>query len=163
MAQLIGNDQSSCTLRDEVPEMLDHDFDHVEITVDRRTKERLRNKHDSFMRKEIMREKPAYVRRTIAKADAKRRTPAERQMAALQQKREPNRHLAAEITRYVDRQGGEIRGTSLNEIYTDFANVFRQHSSKIGSAVQYAMGKGWLEVKEAEDCAFLIPQLSPAA
>jgi hypothetical protein len=148
--------------------MLDHDFDLVGITTDRRTKERLRNKHDSVIRKEIMREKPAYVRRTTVKADAKRRVPVERQMAALQQKRDPNRHLASNITRFVDRNGGIIRGDSLQEIYTEFAQVFLHDTSrdarqKIGSAVQHAMAKGWLEAKEAEGCTFWIPGLSSAA
>ena len=169
MAQLFNEEQStSSTFTRKVREMLDHDFDLVGITTDRRTKERLRNRHDSVMRKAIMREKPAYVRRTTIKADAKRRVPVERQMAALQQKRDPNRRLAARITRYVDRNGGEIKGDSLSEIYSDFAQGFLNDTSraavaKIGSAVQYAIGKGWLETKEAAGCVCSIPGLSTAA
>lgn len=155
-------------LRGKVPEMLDQDFELIEITEDRRTKKRQRDKHDRAIRKEIMRERPAYVRRAAQKADAKRVVPARRQLAAIRQKYDPNRHLAADITCYVDRSGGEIRGSSLLEIYTEFAREFLQETSRnaieqVGSAVQFAMGKAWLEAKEAEGCTFSIPGLSSAA
>ena len=169
MARFIvkSNEEVVVHLRGRVPEMLDHDIYQVEITEDRRTKERLRNGHDSIMRKTIMREKPAYVRRVRTKADAKRRVPAERQMTELRKGRELSIKLAADITRYVDRNGGEIMGVSLTEIYAEFAQVFLQNASRqsierIGGAVQYAIAKGWLEEKEA-GCVFKIPVHAPAA
>jgi len=140
--------------------MLDHDIDQIEITVDHCNAERLRNKRNAGIRKAIRHEKPAYVKHRAEKAEAKRRVPAERQMAELRSRREPHRILAARITTYVIRNGGEIRGDSLPEIHTKFAQVLigddsKQAIARIGAAVQFAIGKGWLEQKEAS--TFVVP------
>ena len=133
--------------------------------TDRRAKRRsqcIENKR--FQRKPVKSDEPATIR--LTKKERKQKL-AERVLNEIKEQYDPMRRDASIVTNFVSRQGGLIKGKSLDDLYKMLAIQVLKDKSEIGTyraevAVTYACTSKWLvrhEAPGATEWMYAIPQV----